>query len=165
MYTSDLHLLCVAAYDPSALGKNQLQLMSDQLMFMSLAGVEVLLVGIASVREANRAFGPLCAEQSAMHEHFHRRGFRKSRESKVANRGLRSADRNHNIWNNNGTWWAHFTIHKADYTKERVRVSLGTSDELKARMRRDHLLGRPAEARRGMRDFWAIRPDLLPVTE
>jgi hypothetical protein len=149
----------VAVFDSSDLGKHQLVLMVHQALWMALAGEEVRLVGIASVSEANRAFGPLCAEQSAMHERFHRRGLRESRESKVANRGHRPADRNHNIWNNNGTWWAHFTIHKADYTKERVRVSLGTSDELKARMRRDHLLGRPGEARKGMREFWVITPD------
>jgi hypothetical protein len=126
---------------------------------MAFEGVEVRLVGIASVSEAKRGLGPLCAKQLAMHERFHRRGLRKSRESEVAKRGLRPAERNHNIWNNNGTWWAHFTIHKADYTKERVRVSLGTGDESKARLRRDHLLSRPTEAHKGMREFWTIRPD------
>ena len=23
----------------------------------------------------------------------------------------------HNIWNNNGTWWLHATVHHPDYTK------------------------------------------------
>jgi hypothetical protein len=100
-----------------------------------------------------------------MHKRCHQRTVKKTNGSKVATRGLKPGQGNHNIWNNNGTWWAHFTIHKADYTKERVRVSLGTSDALKARLRRDYLFGRPAEAHRGMRDFWTIRPDFLPVSE
>jgi hypothetical protein len=46
----------------------------------------------------------------------------------------------HNIWNNNGTWWCHFTVHNPDYTKERVRVSLGTKDREEARRRRDFIM-------------------------
>jgi hypothetical protein len=46
----------------------------------------------------------------------------------------------HNIWNNNGTWWLHATVHHPDYTKERVRVSLGTKDRAEARRRRDFIL-------------------------
>lgn len=46
----------------------------------------------------------------------------------------------HHIWNNNGTWWCHFTVHHPDYTKERVRVSLGTKDREEARRRRDFIL-------------------------
>ena len=47
---------------------------------------------------------------------------------------------NHHLWNNNGTWWFHCTIHRPDYTKERVRRSLGTSDVKTARSRRDEHL-------------------------
>jgi hypothetical protein len=47
---------------------------------------------------------------------------------------------NHNIWNNNGTWWCHYTVHKDDYTKERVRVSLGTNDVQIARALRDFIM-------------------------
>ncbi len=47
---------------------------------------------------------------------------------------------NHHLWNNRGTWWCHFTLHKPDYTAERVRVSLRTRDEIEARRRRDQLL-------------------------
>ncbi len=47
---------------------------------------------------------------------------------------------NHHLWNNNGTYWCHFTVHPADYTKRRVRVSLHTSDIVEARRRRDALL-------------------------
>jgi hypothetical protein len=47
---------------------------------------------------------------------------------------------NHNIWNNNGTWWAHYTVHNDDYTKQRVRVSLGTDDIAIARALRDFIM-------------------------
>lgn len=46
----------------------------------------------------------------------------------------------HHIWNNNGTWWCHFTVHHADYTAERVRVSLHTRDLTEARQRRDFIM-------------------------
>ncbi len=48
----------------------------------------------------------------------------------------------HHLWNNRGTWWCHFTLHRPDYTSERVRVSLRTRDLAEARRRRDELLGR-----------------------
>ncbi len=47
---------------------------------------------------------------------------------------------NHHLWNNRGTWWCHFTLHREDYTAERVRVSLRTRDLAEARLRRDALL-------------------------
>ena len=46
----------------------------------------------------------------------------------------------HHLWNNNGTWWCHFTLHLPDYTKTRVRTSLGTSSLVDARQLRDALL-------------------------
>lgn len=46
----------------------------------------------------------------------------------------------HHLWNNRGTWWCHFTVHHSDYTSERLRVSLKTSDLETARTRRDELL-------------------------
>ncbi|MFM8684869.1 MAG: hypothetical protein ACKOEG_14040 [Chthoniobacterales bacterium] len=46
----------------------------------------------------------------------------------------------HNIWNNNGTFWCHFTVHNPDFTKERVRVSLHTKDRDEARPRRDFIM-------------------------
>ena len=48
----------------------------------------------------------------------------------------------HHLWNNNGTWWCHFTLHLPDYTKRRVRRSLWTHDRGTARRRRDRLLAR-----------------------
>lgn len=49
---------------------------------------------------------------------------------------------NHHLWNNRGTWWCHFTLHRPDFTAERVRVSLKTRDLETARSRRDELLAR-----------------------
>ena len=46
----------------------------------------------------------------------------------------------HNLWNNNGTFWCHYTVHNDDYTKQRVRVSLGTKDVAIARALRDFLM-------------------------
>ncbi|MBT5320798.1 MAG: hypothetical protein HOL43_00350 [Verrucomicrobiales bacterium] len=45
----------------------------------------------------------------------------------------------HHLWNNHGTWWLHYTLHMADFTKRRVRKSLGTHDVAEARTRRDEL--------------------------
>ena len=47
---------------------------------------------------------------------------------------------NHHLWNNNGKWWCHLTVHKRDYTTERQRVPLHTRDISEARQRRDKLL-------------------------
>lgn len=55
----------------------------------------------------------------------------------IALRGASPAEPNHHIWNNNGTWWLHYTLHLADYTKRRVRESLRTRDVAEARRRRD----------------------------
>jgi hypothetical protein len=51
-----------------------------------------------------------------------------------------AANPNHHLWNNNGTWWCHYTEHPTPFTKERIRASLGTKDLTEARLRRDQLL-------------------------
>jgi hypothetical protein len=51
-----------------------------------------------------------------------------------------SENPDHHLWNNHGTWWIHYTVHQADYTKRRVRVSLETRNLREARSRRDTLL-------------------------
>ncbi len=48
---------------------------------------------------------------------------------------------NHHIYNNNGTWWCHYTRCPTPITAERVRLSLGTKSLSEARKRRDILLG------------------------
>ena len=47
------------------------------------------------------------------------------------------ANRLHHLWNNNGTWWLHYTEHLADFTTRRVRRSLRTHDLEEAVRRRD----------------------------
>lgn len=70
---------------------------------------------------------------------------------------------NHNIWNNNGTWWAHYTVHHDDYTKQRVRVSLGTDDVEIARALRDFIMqATPQVASRIPRSRGQAMPDLVP---
>jgi len=54
------------------------------------------------------------------------------------------ANRLHHLWNNNGTWWLHYTEHLADFTKRRVRRSLRTPDLELAIARRDAWLRKSA---------------------
>jgi CheY-like chemotaxis protein len=51
-------------------------------------------------------------------------------------------NRLHHLWNNHGTWWCHYTVHHADFTKQRVRISLETDQAEEAIARRDCLLRR-----------------------
>ena len=44
---------------------------------------------------------------------------------------------NHHLWNNNGTWWIHYTIYPTPVTAERIRQSLKTRILSEARKRRD----------------------------
>ena len=53
---------------------------------------------------------------------------------------MKTCNPDHNLWNNNGTYWCRFTVHKPDYTKERIAKSLHTSDLAEARLRRDSLM-------------------------
>ena len=47
---------------------------------------------------------------------------------------------NHHLWNNNGTWWIHYTIYPTPVTVERIRHSLKTKSLTEARSRRDEIL-------------------------
>lgn len=49
----------------------------------------------------------------------------------------------HHLWNNNGTWWVHYTLHFG-HRKRRIRRSLETSTLDEAVRRRDALLARLA---------------------
>lgn len=53
------------------------------------------------------------------------------------------ANQSHHLWNNNGTWWIHYTVH-FDHRKRRVRRSLRTRSLADAIARRDALLHRIA---------------------
>jgi hypothetical protein len=55
------------------------------------------------------------------------------------------SNRNHHLWNNHGTWWCHFTVHRPDFTKQRVRRSTGTRVVEEARQVRDFLLSTKPE--------------------
>lgn len=57
---------------------------------------------------------------------------------------------NNHLWNNNGTWWVHYTEHLPDWTKRRVRRSLGTRDVTEARRRRDAILRQSTLPTEGM---------------
>ncbi len=46
---------------------------------------------------------------------------------------------NHHLWNNNGTWWIHYTIYPTSVTAERVRYSLKTKNLREARNLRNHI--------------------------
>jgi hypothetical protein len=47
---------------------------------------------------------------------------------------------NHHLWRNGRLWWVAFTIHRPDWTKHRLRLSLKTADLGEARRRRDRIL-------------------------
>jgi hypothetical protein len=53
---------------------------------------------------------------------------------------MKTSNPDHNLWNNNGTWWCRFTVHYPDYTAGRVAKSLNTSDKIEARRLRDRLM-------------------------
>jgi hypothetical protein len=54
----------------------------------------------------------------------------------------RSEGDNHDLWDNQGTWWLHCTIHMPDSSKWRLHRNLRTSDVQTARQLRDHILMR-----------------------
>ncbi len=57
---------------------------------------------------------------------------------------LRTDDRNpnHHLWNNNGTWFVHYTVSNEGYSGQRYRESLNTHDVREARKLRDQLFAR-----------------------
>ena len=53
---------------------------------------------------------------------------------------MKTSNPDHNLWDNNGTYWCRFTVHYPDYTKGRIAKSLHTHDLAEARRRRDHVM-------------------------
>lgn len=53
---------------------------------------------------------------------------------------VRPSNPNHHLWNNNGTWYVHYTVHPTPFTKSRIRASLATKSLEVARRRRDEVL-------------------------
>ena len=77
----------------------------------------------------------------------------------------------HHLWNNNGTWWVHYTLHFG-HRKRRIRRSLKTRSLAEAICRRDELFARSARdgewvADRGddMRRMLFLGPDHLAGTD
>ena len=52
---------------------------------------------------------------------------------------------NHHLWRNGRLWWIAITVHRPDWTAERVRRSLCTDDVVEARRRRDWILSQYRE--------------------
>ena len=75
------------------------------------------------------------ASFTAAHHDQHQR-YHRPPASKLSIR-VSEDNRLHHLWNNNGTWWLHYTEHLADFTKRRVRRSLRTHDLELAISRRD----------------------------
>ncbi|MBI5363116.1 MAG: hypothetical protein HZA53_08045 [Planctomycetes bacterium] len=61
-----------------------------------------------------------------------------SRPSAVLSIRIDAANPDHHLWNNHGTWWCHYTLHRGGL-KRRRRVSLETRVIEEARARRDAL--------------------------
>ena len=57
--------------------------------------------------------------------------------SKIVRR-INAANPNHHLYDNNGIWWCHYTEHRPDFTKYRIRMSLQTPNLAAARAKRDH---------------------------
>jgi hypothetical protein len=47
------------------------------------------------------------------------------------------SNEDHHIYNNNGTYWVHYTVYPSPVTAERIRRSLKTKDVSEARRKRD----------------------------
>ncbi|MFM2221231.1 MAG: hypothetical protein RLZZ553_979 [Verrucomicrobiota bacterium] len=60
----------------------------------------------------------------------------------ILSRRQKTAGSNHHLWNNNGTWWFHGTVHKPDGTADRIRINLHTNDVEVARRKRDMIFAR-----------------------
>jgi hypothetical protein len=61
------------------------------------------------------------------------------KQTPIASIRILADNSDHHLWNNNGTFWCHYTLHLPDYTKRRVRQSLGTSCIERARRLRNQL--------------------------
>lgn len=56
---------------------------------------------------------------------------------KISIRTLDKSNENHHLWNNNGIWNLNYTVHPTPMTKQRIRISLGTTSVEEARAMRD----------------------------
>ena len=61
---------------------------------------------------------------------------------------------NHHIWDNNGTWWCHFSIERRTGPAKRIRFSLRTNNVREARKRRDQIMNATTERARALIKSW-----------
>ena len=52
---------------------------------------------------------------------------------------IQDGNLDHHLWNNNGTWFVHYTVYPTPVTAQRVRRSLETKARETARQKRDDL--------------------------
>jgi len=60
----------------------------------------------------------------------------------------------HHIWNNNGTWWMHYSLERKRGRAKRVRLSLHTHKRKEARERRDAIMKATPERADMLRQRW-----------
>ena len=70
------------------------------------------------------------------------------------------ANPRHHLWNNNGTWFVHYTAYPTPLTKQRFRVSLGTKRLDEALRKRDRLLRQLVGHRRLIRFAFEPRQNI-----
>ena len=66
----------------------------------------------------------------------------------------------HHLYNNNGTWWLHYTAYPTPLTTQRMRRSLKTRDVTLARSRRDAVLAQLHRSQQ--RSLIADEAELIP---
>ncbi|MFP4166976.1 MAG: hypothetical protein ACLFUF_07420 [Opitutales bacterium] len=62
------------------------------------------------------------------------------KKNKHASVRIQAQNPDHHLYNNNGTWWLHYTSYPTPITSRRIRRSLRTRDLETARRRRDNVL-------------------------
>jgi hypothetical protein len=77
----------------------------------------------------------------------------------LSSRNCTAGDRHH-LWNNNGTWWVHYTLHFGD-RKRRIRRSLKTRLLEEAVRRRDELFAQIAREGEWVRERGDHRPCIV----
>ena len=75
-------------------------------------------------------------ESSSGCEHLRPKG----REGLELGIRINRANARHHLWNNNGTWFVHYTVYPTPVTAKRVRRSLRTKSLSEAIHRRDTIL-------------------------
>jgi hypothetical protein len=104
--------------------------------------------GRASLSRANalvdridrKAKSPLVRLRKRTNEQDNNRRVAALPEGSVLSLRTHPCNPNHHLWWNNGTWWLHATVHRPDYTKQRLRLPLETKNIHRARTTRDTLL-------------------------